>query len=226
MTTTMNNRTTSDWKLCAAADIATGNRLFDELYPLVNECLRGVGVKAGIHPEESGVTVCVPEEGTSGPCEELAEVRMGRHTVTSLKFRKHMRDTRGRRREMAITEIIWDVIESDGSVRETPSRVIRISCSDDHDDRELSVDIPGSSTFSDHRWSPYGGLVKLNPDDLRYRIPDVPEGADPIDVNAVTDNCRKSLDAGIEALATFAEYIDQNESGQLSASIANILDDF
>lgn len=223
---TMSDRISSDWNHCPATDIATGDRLFEQLYPLVNECMRGAGVKAGIHPEESGVTVCVPEEGTTGPCEELAEVRMGRHKVTGLKFRKHMRDTRGRRREMAIIEITWDVIEPDGSVRERPSRVIRISCSEDPDDRELSVDISGSSTFADRRWSPYGGLVKLNPDNLRYRIPSVPQDADPTAVKAVTENCRKSLDAGIAALEAFAEYIEQNESGNLSASIANIVDDF
>ena len=84
-------------------------------------------------------------------------------------------------------------------------RNVRISCSAELPDRQLTVDIPGYPIFEQRRWSAYHGFVKYHPDQLIYNVASPPPTLTPEHVSVAAYSCVDTIQATIELMEKFTD---------------------
>lgn len=198
------DRWSEDWDHCDPQTLEVADRLFEQLYGLVDEVLRGLDVESGIKPDERAVNITLPGKDLSRwswGINSLDGCTMGTSPLKSMQLLRSPIASRAvsRGTELAQVHTEWEMPGNNGSNR-TVRRIVRLSCTNDPESRELSVDLVGHDLFHERRWSAYLGFVRLNSNTMRYRTIARPDGLSNEQLAAIGFSCTLTLQATIANL--------------------------
>lgn len=187
--------------------IKAADRWFEQLHPLTETCMSLLKISSGVKPEKKSVLKVLDPNVEPLPKDvSLEELTVNGRPLCRLEFEKSARFERSSGKETVRIGLTWNAPRLDGTAV-AATRNIRVSCSKDLSDRQLTVEVPNFAMFNHRRWSAYHGFVMFNVDSYRHDILSEPPEFSPEQLAVTAYSCVEMIWITIECLTTLRDQL-------------------